>query len=262
MPDTDIIQVTPENLSSFSLCGYKNPKCPGYAEKANWVLSRMAEGLMILAVRASDGSTQGMIEYVPGPECWRPISADDYMVIHCLAVGFRKAYKNKGLGGELIRRCEEDARAMGLAGVAVVTRKGSFMAGDAIFLKRGYSEADRAAPDFSLLIKPFGRKAPKASFGPNVASPPEPFYNGLIIVRADQCPYSVTNVKEISRMAKVDFKVSPKIVELSSAMEAQHSPAPFGTFGIFYRGKGIAHHPISAARFRNIMSKLAPLKGS
>jgi GNAT superfamily N-acetyltransferase len=178
MPDAEIIQATPENLSSFSLCGYKDPKRPGYAEKAAWLLSRMSEGLKMLVVRASDGSTQGMIEYVPGPGCWRPILADDYIVIHCLAVGFRRAYKNKGLGGELIRRCEEDARVLGLAGVAVVTRKGPFMAGDAIFLKRGYREADRTAPDFSLMVKPFSRTAPKASFAPNVASPPEPFYKG------------------------------------------------------------------------------------
>jgi UDP:flavonoid glycosyltransferase YjiC (YdhE family) len=64
----------------------------------------------------------------------------------------------------------------------------------------------------------------------------EPFYRGLVIVRADQCPYTVANVKEIARVARNDFPIPPKIVELKSAMGSQHS--------------------ISATRFRNIMSKL------
>jgi hypothetical protein len=257
MSDMEIISVTPENLSQFSLCGYKNPKKPGYTEKAHWLLSHLSDGLRMLVARAPDGTTQGMIEYVPGPACWRPIAAEDYMVIHCIFMGFRSEYKNKGFGGELVRRAENDAKILGLAGVAVVTRKGPFMADKDIFVKRGYVEADRAAPDFSLMVKAFRKSAPKAVFGPNVASPPEAFYNGLVIVRADQCPYSVANVKEMVRLAKADFRVTPKVIELSSAMEAQHSPCPFGTFGIFYRGKAVAHHPISATRFRNIMKAAA-----
>ncbi len=256
MKDMEIVQVTPDNLSGFSLCGYKNPKKPGYREKAGWLLSRMQEGLRMAAALAPDGSTQGMIEYIPGPQCWRPVIADDYMVIHCIFVGFRKEYKNRGWGGELVRRCEEDARSHGLAGVAVVTRKGPFMAGSDIFLKRGYAVADTAAPDFSLLVKPFKPKAPRAVFNESAESPPEAFCRGLVIVRADQCPYSVANVREMIEAAKRELKLTPKVIDLKSALEAQHSPCPFGTFGILYKGKAVAHHPISATRFMNIMSGL------
>jgi N-acetylglutamate synthase-like GNAT family acetyltransferase len=258
MENCDIVQVTRENLSAYSLCGYRNPKRPGYVEKAHWLLSRMSEGLRMLVVQSREHGTQGMIEYAPGHSCWRPVMADDFMVIHCLFMGFRSSFKNKGLGSELIRRCEEDAKVLGMDGVAVVTRKGPFMVGEEIFLKRGYRSVDRAAPDFSLLAKTFSSRTPKAAFGPNVSSLPEPFDKGLVIFRADQCPYTVANVKEMARAAKTDFHITARIVDLKSPMEAQHSPCPFGTFGIFYKGKGIAHHPISAARFRNIMSKIMP----
>jgi hypothetical protein len=164
MSDTEIIHVIPENLSQFSICGYKNPKKPGYTEKAHWLLSRMSESLRMLVFQSSDA-------------------------------------------------------------------------------------------DFSLLVKTFGRKAPKAAFGPNVTFLPEPFYKGLVIARADQCPYTVANVTEMVRVAKGALQISPKIVELKSSMEAQHSPCPFGTFGIFYKGK-----PSGGAGSRRLLRSRLPTK--
>jgi len=82
-------------------------------------------------------------------------------------------------------------------------------------------------------------------------------YNkGISIVRADQCPYTVKNVKEISEVAENSFGIKPNIVNLRNYKEAQDSPCAFGTFCILFDGKVIAHHPISKTRFTNIMNKI------
>ena len=78
----------------------------------------------------------------------------------------------------------------------------------------------------------------------------------MTIIRADQCPYTVKNVREIAETAVQDFGIQPEIVDLKSHEDAQQSPSPFGTFCIVYNGKVIAHHPISKTRFVNIMNKI------
>jgi hypothetical protein len=42
-----------------------------------------------------------------------------------------------------------------------------------------------------------------------------------------------------------------------SAKASRELPTPYGMFSIVYDGKQIAERPVSATRFRNIMSKLA-----
>jgi hypothetical protein len=45
-----------------------------------------------------------------------------------------------------------------MCGVAVVTRKGPFMAGKELFVKNGVVAVDTALPDFELLVKKFNKK--------------------------------------------------------------------------------------------------------
>ena len=78
---------------------------------------------------------------------------------------------------------------------------------------------------------------------------------GLTVIRADQCPYTVKNVKEISETAEKEYGIKPNIIDLKNCEEAQNSPCAFGSFCIVYYGKVIAYHPISNTRFTNIMDK-------
>ena len=253
MADIEILEVTPDSIDSISLCGYKNAKRPGYMEKKQWLLARMADGLRMHVVQSCQDGTQGMIEYIPGQFCWRSIAADHLMVIHCLFVGLKSAYKYKGFAGQLLGQCEADAKKEELEGVAVVVRKGAFMAGPEIFLKHGYQVADQAKPDFALLYKPFRAGTGKPAFRPGVSQVCRAYQKGLFVLRADQCPYTVTNVREIAAAAQREFGLQARIVDLKTCREAQESPCPFGTFGILHEGEVIAHHPISATRFGNIM---------
>ncbi len=251
-----IVNTNADNILEYGVCGYKNIKRAGYPEKIEWLKRRFPEGMKIKTLYSDKDGTQGMIEYIPGEYCWRPVEASGYMFIHCIFVGFKRAYKRKGYGSLLVDECLKDAKKANLHGVAVVTRKGSFMAGKELFLKKGFEVVDKAPLDFELLVKKFNKNVPTPKFKGDWEKRLSQYGKSLTIIRADQCPYSVKNVKEISETAENTYGIKPNIIELKSCEDAQNSPCAFGTFCIIYNGKVIAYHPISKTRFINIMNKI------
>ncbi len=252
MNDISIIDTNIENIAQYGVCGYKSITKPGLPEKMRWLRGRFSEGLRIKTLYAENDGTQGMIEYIPGKYCWRPVVAEEYMFIHCIFVGFKKSYKNKGYASQLIGECETDAKKNKFKGVAVVTRKGSFMVGNELFIKNGYTITDSQKPDFELLVKKFNAKSPDPKFINNRHK----YQKGLSVIRSDQCPYTIKNVNEICETAEKEFSVKVNIVNLKSYKEAQRSPCPFGSFCMIYNGDILSYHPISKGRFVNIMKKL------
>ena len=256
MNNLKIIETDINNIKEYGVCGYKNPDKPGYLEKLNWLRTQYQFDLKIKILYSHENGTQGMIEYLPGDLCWRPVNAKDFLFIHCLFVGFRRKYKNRGYGTKLIKNCLDEASKEDYKGVAAVTRKGAFMAGKDIFIKNGFEIVDQAKPDFQLLVKKFNGKDKNPYFYHNWNEKLKKYQSGLFILRSDQCPYSVKNVNEIIAIAKNKFNIQPNLVNLQNYKQAQKSPLPFGTFGIIYNGEILAHHPISSKRFSNIMSSL------
>lgn len=253
----EIIDVTPENIADYGVCGYKDIK--KHAElrnKIQWFTDYYPKGLRIKAVISEDGGYQGMIEYIPGNYAHRPVEADGYMFIHCLYVGLKKEYKGKGFGQALIEGCIDEAKNDGMKGVTVVTRKGSFMANDAIFKKMGFEVVDQAKPDFHLMVKKFDVKTEDPKFKEDMQANLENFGSGLTILRSPQCLYTEKNVKAMMATAQDDFHLEVQLIDLSDVEAAQNSPCPFGTFAIIYDRKIISHHPISNTRFVNILEKL------
>jgi len=250
-----IVDTDAENILKYGVCGYKNKKRAGYQEKIKWLNERFQEGLKLKTLYSDQAGTLGMIEYIPGEYCWRPVNAKGYMFIHCIFSGFKKIYKGKGYGSLLVNECIKDAEHEHMNGVAVVTRKGSFMAGKELFLKKGFEIVDKAPTDFELLVKKINTKAVSPKFKANWENK-KSRYQKLTIIRADQCPYTVKNVKEIKDTAQNQYGISPNIITLKNSKEAQESPCAFGTFCILYEGKVLAEHPISNKRFMNIMNKI------
>ncbi len=74
------------------------------------------------------------------------------MVIHCIFNIYRK-HQRKGYGSLLVQECLKDAQKEKMYGVAVVTRKDTWMVGKELFLKNGFEVVDTAPPDFELLVK-------------------------------------------------------------------------------------------------------------
>ena len=250
-----IIEADPETIGTFGICGYKNPKRPGYLEKLQWFKRRFKEGMKVKVLVSEQDSTVGSIEYVPGEYAWRAIRAPGYTVIHCVFI-LKKAYKGKGYGSQLIEACEKDARKQKKHGVAVVGSKSTWMAKKEVFLKNGFELIEEAPPHYELLVKRFSKKAPLPAFSGNWEKKLARYGKGLTIIHSDQCPYVVKTMNEIPAAATEEFGVKPNLVKLRSCRAAQNSPNPYGIFGIIWNGELVADHPISKTRFKNIMNKL------
>jgi len=188
MERIEIIDTNADNILEYGVCGYKNIKREGYPEKIEWLKDRFPEGMKIKTLYSVEDGNQGMIEYIPGEYCWRPIEAIGYMFIHCIFVGFKRAYKGKGYVTLLVDECLKDAVKEDMQGVAVVTRKGSFMAGKELFVKNGFEVMDKASPDFELLVKKLNKKALSPRFKGDWERSLSQYSKGLTIIRADQCP--------------------------------------------------------------------------
>ena len=177
-----------------------------------------------------------MLEYIPGEYAHRPVDAKGYMFIHCIFVGFKKEFKGRGYASSLIDECIEDAKKSRMLGVAVVTRKGSFMAKKDIFLKKGFSEVDEAEPDFQLLVLKFDKKSPNPRFL-HLKKNLEKYKDGLYILRSVQCPYTEKNVNAMIKYAKNEFGLETNLIDLENVVDVQNSPCAFGSFCIIYKGK-------------------------
>jgi hypothetical protein len=256
MQPIGITDLTSKNIRDYGICSYKNPKTPGYNERTSWIENNFKNDLKLKAIITLEHGMQGFIEYIPAEHCWRPVEAAGYTFIHCLFVGFKKEYKDKGYASMLIDECIKDSKRAKKSGVAIVTRKTSFMVGSEIFLKKGFMKINNAPPDFELLALKFNENTADPKFKIDFEEEVSKYKDGLYIIRADQCPYTVKNVNEIVETSKNLFGISPKVINLNSAEEAQKNPCAFGTFSIIYNGEVIAYHPISKTRFSNIMHKL------
>lgn len=155
----------------------------------------------------------------------------------------------------MIEECIKEAKKAKMKGVAVVTRKGPFMAHNDIFLKKGFQMVDNAEPDFELLVKKFDAKSKNPKFKSSMTNSLKKYGKGLTIIRSAQCPYSEKNVNAIMETAKNKLSLKANIVDLKDSNAVQNTPCAFGTFCIIYNGEIISHHPISNTRFENIMKK-------
>jgi hypothetical protein len=251
--DIDIIDFTPSNIADYGVCGYKDvEKHLELKRKIDWYKEYYPKGLRIKGLFSQAGGYQGMIEYIPGNYAHRPVNAPGYMFIHCIFVGFKNEFKGKGYASLLLLDCIKEAKANKMDGVAVVTRKGSFMAKRDIFIKNGFESVDKTKPDFELLAFKFDTKAKNPSFR---KLSPQDYSDGLTIFRSAQCPYSVKNVDAIMKTAE-KMKIKATLIDMIDSKAVQNAPCAFGTFCIVKDGEVISHHPISNTRFENIMRSM------
>ena len=249
-----IINTNADNIGEYGFCGYKNIKQEGYKRKIDWLKQRFTEGMRFKILYSAKDGSPGFIEYIPGKYTWRAVAANGYMVIHCIMI-MKREYKGKGYGSLLLNECIQDAKKENMHGIAVVTRKGTWMAGKELFVKNRFQLADAAPPDFELLVKKFNTSAPSPKFKGDWGKRLSQYSSGLTIIRSDQCPYLAKSVKEIIETAQEKYGIKAKIVELKNCGEAQRAPCAYGIFSIVYNGILVADHPISNKRFMNIMDK-------
>lgn len=253
MKEYEIIDTNADNIGGCGFCGYKSGKNEGRRRKLDWLKRGYAEGLRFKVLRSREFGDIGVIEYAPGGRAWRPVEAEGYLVIHCLMVN--RKHKGKGLGALLLDSCLRDAKKSKCRGVAVVTSSDSFMAGSGLFIKAGFVSVE-SSPPYELLVKKFNKAAPDPRFIVERERVLKRCKKGLTILAADQCPMVPKCVKDIAEASRA-LGLKTKVVRVRSAKQSRELPTPYGVFSIVYDGKLIAERPISGARFRLIMSKLA-----
>jgi hypothetical protein len=254
MCEAEIRNMNDQNIFDYGFCGTKSIEHEGCRRKADWFKKRLSEGMRYKVLYSENKGAVGLIEYIPGKYAWRAIEADTYMVIHCLCI-FYKPFREKGYASEMIDECIKDAKKEKMSGVAVVTRKGAWMVGKEIFLKKGFDVADKASPDFELLVKKFKKDAPDPKFKRNYEKFLKKYSKGLTILWSDQCPYIAKAMKEIREVVKDKYGIEAKIIQIRNHEEAQSAPSPYAIFSLIYDDKLHAFHAISSKRFMNIMDK-------
>ncbi|MGB7296719.1 MAG: GNAT family N-acetyltransferase [Candidatus Aminicenantales bacterium] len=233
----EIIEVGQANVAETGFfCYMSKRKTEGFRQKLDWVRARFDEGLRIKMLKLPE---RGFIEYIPGEYAWRAVNrAEEYMFIHCLWVVGRS--RGKGFATMLLDECLQDAKKAGMAGVAMVTSEGTWLAGKKLLLKKGFKAVAEAPPSFTLMVKAF-KTAPLPSFPQDWEARARRFGKGLTVLRSDQCPYLEDATKTLLEAA-AEMEIKSRAVELKTAAEMRRlSPFPYGVFNVVLDGRLLSY---------------------
>lgn len=252
MENPEILDVTLENVDQTGFfCFMSKKKAPGYSLKMAWIKERFKEGLRLKMLKLPE---RGFIEYIPGEFAWRAVNAAGFMFIHCLWVVGKS--RGKGFSRVLLDICEEDARASGYNGVAVIASEGTWLAGKKVFLDSGYSVVDTAPPSFTLLVKKFtatGDPSFSATWEVNQQAAGE----GMTIFRTDQCPY-IEDLVKINTAEAEKRDIHCKVVSLKSAKEVRsYSPSAYGTFNTTLNGSLFSYCYLTGSQVESRFKELS-----
>ncbi|MFW6245807.1 MAG: hypothetical protein ACOC13_00015 [Tangfeifania sp.] len=80
----EIVSINRKNLHEYpDLVCFINAKHPAHALKTEWMEKQLSEGLRIkLLYLPGHKKAAGFIEYIPGENAWRAVSAKGYLFIH------------------------------------------------------------------------------------------------------------------------------------------------------------------------------------
>jgi len=250
MEMTKIIDVTPENVQEETLYCIKDIKNPGFQSKRIWFEKQYLLGLRMKILKDNADKMIGFIEYSPVPSAWRPVTGNDFMFIHCMYI-YPNKNKNKGYGSLLIKEAENEARKKKMAGICVMTSKGTWISDKRIFENNDFIQVDQRGR-FELMCKKWEPIANDPKLIDWTANQKK--YKGWHLVYADQCPWHEKSVFALLNTA-LDYGIDLKVTKLNNANEAKQAPSGYGVFSLLHNGKLIEDHYLSATRFRNILKK-------
>lgn len=233
-----------------SLYCIKDEKAPGFAAKRAWLLNEHNQDLQLLTAEDEHGKALGFIEYSTAETAWRPVIAPNYLFIHCIAV-ISKENRNKQVGSALIAACIEQAGIQNKDGVCVSASKGVWMANPSLFLKNGFVQSD-ARGRFQLMHFSLKPGLPPPSYPDWDAKLPQ--YQGWHLLYADQCPWHIKSVTELSQTAR-EAGINLQVTRLNSPAEARQAPMGYGCFGLIKDGVLLEDHYLSATRFKSLLKK-------
>lgn len=243
----EVIPLSPEKYADLGLGCLRGKKHPGYEPRRQWLLQQQNNGLLLYELMVNHQPT-GFIEALPAEHSWRAVDAPGYLVIQCLYV-LGKEYHSRGYAGQLIQTCISQARQKGMAGVAALSADCSMTPRRDIFLKYGFRSCDEHA-GYELMAYPFSAGTPL----PHFTKQPADAYHELTLRYSAQCPMQTKAAIDIAAFCK-ENDIDIHLSEVTTAEQAHRTPCPLGTFALLYRQQLVCGHPISASRFRNILTK-------
>jgi len=241
------IVVDQSNINEEHICCAITAKNEGSILKKAWISERFADGLVFLK---ADVRGKCFIEYMPAENAFCPIRADGYMYIDCLWVSGK--FQGQGYARALLEQCIHDSRQKGKKGLVILSsqKKKPYLADGSFLRHMGFILADRKDSYFDLMVLPFNKHEQLPCFSHH----PVPMSSGFVLYYTHQCPFAAVyagQLKEAARKRQADFQM----IQLANAQEAQHSPAVFSTFSLFYQGKFITHEIMSVNKFEKIMDQ-------
>jgi GNAT superfamily N-acetyltransferase len=251
----EILDVTTENVADIGIYCIKDKKSPGFYSKVEWFKEKLNKGLKIKIAIDDKGKQIGFIEYIPSELAWRPIKAENFYFIQCIALYVTEA-KGKGIGSYLIQQCEKDAKENKKSGICAMSSTGPWIANKSLYEKNEFSIADQSGR-FELMVKIFESEETLPRFYDWTKELSK--YQGWHLIYSDQCPWHEKSVTDIQKYA-LEIGIKLKVKKLLSPNEAQKSPSGFGTFSLLKDGRLLADHYISRTRFENIIKQEAKRK--
>ena len=250
--ETILRSIDASNVNRYGFFCYKSkPKTAGYRQKREWLENCMPQGLRLKIIYEGERSA-GFIEYAPGENTWRAVQAPGFMVIHCMwVVG---SGKSKGYGSRLLEQMEDEARALGMYGLATVCSQSTWLAKKGFYLRHGFEVVDQAPPSFELLVKRFNSSI-QSSFPQDWEARLRRIPNGLVIYHSGQCPYNPMFVASLLNAA-TGMGIPAQTVELKTSQEARTlSPSAYGTFGVVYDGQLLSYRPMGGKTLREMLGR-------
>jgi len=251
--EINIKTINESNIEKAGFYCVVNKKSEGFIAKKDWFLNTCNKNITIKIAFDENENSLGFIEYTDAEKAWKPINAENFVVIHCIMVKSKKD-RDKNIATSLLQSIEKEAFDKGKYGICVLVSDGVWAANKNLFEKNNYKKTDTLGR-FDLYSKRFSVDFPFPSIINWEIKLKQ--YQGWNIVYSDQCPWHTKSVEDLLSTAK-KYDVKLNVIKLNSSDEAKNSPSGFANFSLIYNGKLLEDHYISSTRFENILKKEIP----
>ena len=249
----EYIRVTKENLDKEHICcAISNNKDVQVSSKKSWMAKCFDDGLVFLK-SAERGKC--FIEYIPAENAWVPILADGYVYIDCFWVS--GALKGHGYSNDLLSACIEDAKAVGKAGLCVLSsaKKKPFLSDPKHLAYKGFRVADVSDCGINLMYLPFDENAAVPKFK-ECARHPKTDLPGYVLYYTNQCPFNGKYVPILEQTAQT-HQIPFQAIRLETREEAQSAPTPCTSYALFYNGEWLTNEQQNDTKFLKLVQSRA-----
>lgn len=248
--EISIITIDDKNIEKYGFYCTNNQKSEGYLAKKEWYTNNCNKNISIKIAIDKAGNSLGFVEFAEAEKSWKPIEANNYLVIHCIMVK-SKNDRNKNIATLLLQAVEDEGIANNKLGISVLVSDGVWAANKKLFEKNNYKKIDSLSR-FDLYSKRFNLENPFPTIINWELQTKQ--YQGWNIIYSDQCPWHIKSVNDLVSTAK-KYKIDLNVIKLYSSIDAQKAPSGFANFSLIYNGKLLEDHYISSTRFENILKK-------